>query len=148
MSTTKKASRAKPTPRPLNSASEITPGVFVGGWKDAAAFEGAKFCVLDEAPEDMPPATHIPIYDESTGRVNTKNLDRLAGGMRAAHDKGVPVLVFCGHGVRRAPLGGMWYLHRVEGLSIPSAYEKIRAVRPKIETAKEWIGDTADLERA
>ena len=103
---------AKPKPK---GPSEIAPGVFVGGWKDALRFEGARFCVLDEAPPDMPPATHIPIYDEATDRPNTKNLDRLAGAMHASKQKGEPVLVFCGHGIRRSPLGGAWYLRRGRG---------------------------------
>ena len=130
------------------SPSEIAPGVFVGGWNDAVRFEGARFCVLDEAPENMPPATHIPIYNEAADRADTKNLEKLAEAIGAARTKGEPVLVFCGHGVRRSPLGGAWYLHRAEGLSLDAAYERIRAVRPKVEQAREWVGDVSNLEHA
>ncbi|MGI0072156.1 MAG: dual specificity protein phosphatase family protein [Thermoplasmata archaeon] len=104
--------------------------------------------MLDDAPDDMPPATHLPIYTEDGDRPILPNLDRLAEGMRAARAKGEPVLVFCGHGVRRGPLGGAWYLHRVEGLSLDAAYERVRAVRPKIEHAREWIGNPGELEQA
>jgi protein-tyrosine phosphatase len=136
--------KTKPTPK---GPSEIAPGVFVGGWKDALGFEGARFCVLDEAPPDLPPATHVPIYDEATDRALTKNLDRLAEAMRASKEKGEPVLVFCGHGIRRSPLGGAWYLRRVEGLSLDEAYERVRTARPKIEGAKDWVGNASELER-
>jgi hypothetical protein len=128
--------------------SEFAPGVFVGGWNDALRFEGARFCVLDDRPEDMPPATHIRIYDESADRPIRENLDELARAMGAARSRGQPVLVFCGHGVRRSPLGAAWYLHRAEGLPLKEAYERIRAVRPKVEEAREWIGNAGELEQA
>jgi protein-tyrosine phosphatase len=145
MPTTKKGrgtTRSSKSPTP----SEIAPGVFVGGWKDAMKFEGARFCVLDEAPDDMPPATHIPIYDGATDGANRANLERLAKEMIAARAKGSRVLVFCGHGVRRSPLGGAWYLHRAEQLSLEQAYERIRSVRPQVETASEWLGTVDALE--
>jgi protein-tyrosine phosphatase len=141
---------AKRTPKPRGPSakgpSEIAPGVYIGGWADAERFEGTRFCVLDEAPEDMPEATHVPIYDESTDRARRSNLERLASSVRSARSRGEPVLIFCGHGVRRSPLGGAWYLHRADGLSLDAAYEKIRAVRPKVEHAREWIGHAGELE--
>jgi hypothetical protein len=128
--------------------SEIAPGVFVGGWNDALKFEGVRFCVLDDAPDDRPTSTHVRIYEESTDRANTADLDRLAAGVGAARKTGSPVLVFCGHGVRRSPLGGAWYLHKSEGISLDAAYDRIRAVRPKIEHARDWIGHPDNLEKA
>jgi protein-tyrosine phosphatase len=122
------------------SPQEIAPGVFLGGWKDAVQFSGPKFCVLDEAPDDMPPATHIPIYDEKKDAPDVANLDRVAAGLDAAHRAHQPVLVFCGHGIRRSPLAAAWYLHRYEKIPLDEAYARIRAVRPKVETADEWIG--------
>lgn len=139
----KKAARARPA-----SPAEIAPGVFVGGWKDAVTFDGDRFCVLDEAPDDMPPATHRPIYDESSDRPIVKNLDEVTSAMHRAHEKNRPVLVFCGHGVRRSPLAAAWYLHRYANLSLDEAYERVRAVRPRIETAKEWIGHPDELDRS
>ncbi len=143
MPTLKKSARPK-----SRSPSEIAPGVFVGGWKDAVGFHGARFCVLDEAPPDMPPATHIPIYDEGSDRADPQSLDRLAEAMRMAHSKGESVLVFCGHGVRRSPLGGVWYLRRTEGLSLDDAYARVQVARPKVEHAREWVGNSRELERA
>jgi protein-tyrosine phosphatase len=141
--------RRKPTPHaPTKSLSEISPGIYVGGWSEAAAFEGTKFCVLDEAPEGMPDSTHIPIYDESTGRADPKSLDRLAAGVSEAHAKGEPVLIFCGHGVRRSPLAAAWYLRRAQGITLTEAYERIRAVRPKVEPARAWLGNASELEQA
>jgi len=131
-----------------NGPSEIAPGVYVGGWNDALRFEGARFCVLDEAPEEMPAATHIPIYDARSGAAVRANLDRLAKEIGAARASGRPVLVFCGHGVRRSPLGGAWYLHRSERLPLDEAYDRIRAVRPKVETARTWIDDVTNLDSA
>jgi len=137
----------RPLRRP-KSPAEVAPGVFVGGWKDAVAFEGTRFCVLDEKPEDMPVATHIPIYDDRSGSAIRPNLDRLAREIAAARAEGQPVLVFCGHGIRRSPLGVAWYLHRSEKLPITEAFERVRAVRPKAEPPMAWMGDTASLEGA
>ncbi|HTT26407.1 MAG TPA: dual specificity protein phosphatase family protein [Thermoplasmata archaeon] len=141
-----RASRPSRPNRP--SPSEIAPGVYVGGWHDAGAFEGARFCVLDEAPAEMPKATHVPIYDEGTDRADVGKLDRLAEGMAKARARGEPVLVFCGHGVRRSPLGAVWYFHRAHGLSLDAAYDRVRAVRPQIEHARDWVGNADELEAA
>ena len=130
------------------SPSEIAPQVYVGNWEDAQQFDGARFCVLDEAPADMPKATHIPIYDESTDRADSKSLDRLAKAMQEAHAKGQPVLVFCHQGRYRSPLGAAWYLHRTEGLTLEKAFEKVRAARPKAKPASEWVGNYSELVRA
>ncbi len=139
-----------PTPRsasrPSPGPSEVAPGVFVGGWNDALEFDGARFCVLDEAPSDLPsPTTHIPIYDERTDGPIRANLERLAREMAAAHRAGRPVLVFCAHGIRRSPLGAAWYLHRAERLDLDAAYDRIRAVRPKVEPARSWMRDLRPL---
>ena len=140
---------ANPRPKPKpQSPSEVTPGVFVGGWKDAVAFHGARFCVLDEAPEGMPAARHLPFYRESADRADPKKLDLLVRAMSAARAEGQPVLVFCGHGVRRSPLGAAWYLHREEGLSLDEAYRRIKAVRPQVEHAREWLGNADELAKA
>jgi hypothetical protein len=128
--------------------SEIAAGVFVGGWNDAVGFEGTRFCVLDEAPKDMPPAVHVQIYEETGDRAKVQSLDRLAAAVGAAREKGDRVLVFCGHGVRRSPLAGAWFLRRTEGLTLDQAYERIRAVRPKVEHAREWVGNASELEMA
>jgi protein-tyrosine phosphatase len=133
-------------PRASNSPSEVSPGIFVGGWKDAVAFTGAKFCVLDEAPDEVPDAKHVPIYDAEKDRPLVANLDKLAESIAAAHRRAEPVLVFCGHGVRRSPLAAAWYLHRVEKLSLDDAYARIRKARPKIEEAREWIGNVDELD--
>jgi hypothetical protein len=146
MTAKKKLSGTKAKPS-AKGPSEIAPGIFVGGWNDALKFEGARFCVLDEEPKDMPPATHVPIYREQTDRPITENLDRVAEGIRIAHSKGEPVLVFCGHGVRRSPLAGAWYLHRSEGISLDDAYTRVQAVRPKVERAREWIGNSTELDK-
>lgn len=146
MPRTSRTTEKKASPRRPNGPSEIAPGVFVGGGNDALRFEGARFCVLDEAPSDMPAATHIPIYDERAGSALRPNLERLAKEIGSARALGRPVLVFCGHGVRRSPLGGAWYLHRSERLPLDAAYERIRAVRPKVEPARSWIVNVENLD--
>jgi hypothetical protein len=136
----------KPSSRSGSPApSEFSPGLFVGGQREAVGFEGARFCVLDEALDGGPSAKHVPVYDEAGDRPLVKNLERVVQGMRAAHERGEPVLVFCGHGVRRSPLAAAWYLHRVEGLPLDAAYARIRAVRPQVEEARDWIANTNDL---
>lgn len=116
----------------------MAPGVFVGGWKDATDFSGAKFCVLDEQPPDMPAAMHIPIYDESTDAPIPSNLNRLAAEILSARDRNEPVLVFCGHGIRRAPLGGAWYLHRSQEITLDEAFDRVIEVRPGVERVQTW----------
>lgn len=147
MSRASKGAGKKSKPRAA-TPSEFSPGIFVGGWKDAVRFQGSRFCVLDEAPADMPTATHVPIYDEGADRAIRENLDRLVRAMRKEHSVGNPVLVFCGHGVRRSPLAAAWYLRQTEGVSLGEAYHRIRSVRPRIEEAHEWIADTANLGRS
>ena len=144
---TKRARPSRPASR-ATTPSEFAPGVFVGNWEDAQRFEGARFCVLDEAPEDMPPATHVAIYAEATDTADPKALDRLAASMQRAHLKGEPVLVFCHQGRYRSPLGAAWYLHRTEGLSLDEAFERVRAARPVAKVASGWVGNYAELERA
>lgn len=139
------ATRKKGTKRSTDGPAEIAPGVYVGGWKDAVQFSGARFCVLDEAPPDMPKATHIQIYDEAGDRPIVENLDRLATEMKKARSRNEPVLVFCGHGIRRSPLGAAWYLHRAERLPLDDAYARVRAVRPKVEHVRDWVGHVEDL---
>ena len=141
----KSASHGRALRRP-KSPAEVAPGVFVGGWKDAAAFKGTRFCVLDERPEDMPPATHIPIYNDRSGSAIRANLDRLAREIAASRAQGNPVLVFCGHGIRRSPLGAAWYLHRSEKLPLTEAFQRVHAVRPGAEPPEEWMGNAASLE--
>jgi Dual specificity phosphatase, catalytic domain len=125
-------------PAPRTSPSEIAPGVFVGGWSDALGFSGTKFCVLDEAPPDMPPATHVAIYDGEKEQPIVENLDRLAGLVGAARSRNEPVLIFCGHGIRRSPLAGAWYLHRSEAIDLDAAFDRIASVRPHVEPVRKW----------
>jgi len=135
---TKSTARAS---RPKKTPSEIAPGVFVGGWKDAEKFEGARFCVLDELPESGAPADgHVVIYDEAKDAPIVANLDRLVSMAEKARNANRPVLIFCGHGIRRSPLAGAWYLHRHEGVSLDAAYERVRAARPKVEHVRDWVG--------
>ncbi len=128
--------------------SEIAPGVFLGNWDDALTFAGSRFCVLDEAPAEMPASTHVRIYDEEHDRADVESLDRIVSAMETARAKGRPVLVYCGHGVYRSPLAAAWFLKRTQGLTLDEAYERIAAVRPKAKPASKWLGNVSDLERA
>lgn len=144
---TARAKAAPPTKDRIRTKrpAEVAPGVFVGGWNDAVAFEGTRFCVLDEKPDKTPPARHIPIYDEASGSALRSNLDRLAREIGVARAAGQPVLVFCGHGIRRSPLAVAWYLHRSEELPLGAAFERVRAVRPRAEPPASWMGNAASL---
>jgi hypothetical protein len=144
--TTKSSARSR-TPKGKNSsASEIAPGIFVGGWKDAVGFEGTRICVLDEAPaEPLPAEAHLPIYDEGKDAPIRANLDRVVRLVESARAKQEPVLLFCGHGIRRGSLAGAWYLHVHDAISLDAAYERVRQVRPKIEHVKEWVGNWSSL---
>jgi protein-tyrosine phosphatase len=140
MTPSKPRPRTRAPPRTSNP-SEIAPGVYVGGWGDAVAFQGTRVCVLDETPEETLPAeVHLPIYDEKKDTPLRANLDRVVQLVEKARAKDEPVLLFCGHGVRRGPLAGAWYLHRHEGITLDAAYAKVKAVRPKVEHVKDWVG--------
>jgi protein tyrosine/serine phosphatase len=145
--TSPKKAKPRAAQRPKTGPSEFAPGVFVGGWNDATKFDGVRFCVLDEAPDDRPASKHFRIYEESSDRADPANLDRLAAEVGAARRTGAPVLIFCGHGIRRSPLGAAWYLRTAEGLTLDAAYDRIRSVRPKIEHARDWVGHADELER-
>jgi protein-tyrosine phosphatase len=138
---------SKKSQAPKKSPSEIAPGVFVGGWKDATVFQGQRFCVLDELPdEEVPAEAHRTIYDDKSDAPVRKGLDEVAEMVSRARAKGEPVLLFCGHGVRRSPLAGAWYLHRAEGITLDAAYNRIRAVRPQVEHVRQWVGHWETLE--
>ena len=143
------ASKKKPQTRATagtSKASEIAPGVYVGGWSDAEQFQGTRICVLDEAPDDrIPGDTLVPIYNEKQDRPIRENLDRVAKMVETARTAKQPVLLFCGHGIRRGSLAGAWYLHAHDGISLDAAYARVRAVRPKIQHVKEWVGDWKGL---
>src|SRR5690348_12189227 len=130
-----------------SGASEIEPGVFVGGWKDAETFVGSRFCVLDELPPEGAPAEgHVPIYDPTADAPLRANLDRLVRLVDDARKADRRVLLFCGHGVRRSPLAGAWYLHRHAKISLDEAYRRVGAVRSGVEPARSWIGRWKELE--
>jgi len=143
-----KPSRPRPKATAPDGPSEVAPGVFVGGWNDALTFTGTRFCVLDEPPDDLPAATHIPIYDADSGAARRANLDRLAREVSEARGRGEAVLIFCGHGVRRSPLGAAWYLHRAERLTLDQAFERVRAARPRAEPPSAWLGDPTSVQDA
>jgi protein-tyrosine phosphatase len=101
---------------------------------------------MDDPPEEgLPAEAHLPIYDPETGRPIRANLDRISGMVEAARRGHAPVLLFCGHGIRRGPLAGAWYLHRHEGIPLDEAYARIRAVRPRIEHVQQWVRDSQPL---
>jgi hypothetical protein len=142
---TKRTSAHKPKSEP----SEVSPGIFVGGLQDAAGFVGTRFCVLDERPaelDDLPGTTHVPVYDGASDSPVRENLDRLASLVKAAHDRKEPVLLFCGHGVRRSPLAVAWYLHRTQSISLDEAYARVAAERPGIQHVKEWASGWRTLD--
>jgi hypothetical protein len=64
--------------RKTRGPAEIAPGVFVGGWSDAVGFEGKRYCVLDEKPdEELPADEQLRIYDGERDEAIRPNLDRL-----------------------------------------------------------------------
>lgn len=128
------------------AAAEIAPGIFVGGWAEALTFDGTRICVLDEAPgTELPAEVHVPIYDPVEGRPIRANLDRVVALATEFRRRGDRVLFFCGHGQRRGPLAGAWFLHVVEGLDLDAAYRRIRAVRPRAESYRTWLPDASPL---
>jgi hypothetical protein len=131
---------------PGSTASEIAPGVYVGGWADSSGFRGARICVLDEPEAGLVADLHLAIHDASTHRPIRTNLEGVAAFVEAARERGEPVLIFCGHGVRRGPLAGAWYLHRSQGITLDEAYAKIQKVRPQAETARKWLREWKGLD--
>jgi hypothetical protein len=140
------SSDGNPRPSRGTGASEVAPGLFVGGVADARTFDGRKFSVRDEPPEEgLRCDAHLAVYDPDGDRPSRENLDRLyelVERVRGPHER---VLVFCGHGIRRGPLAAAWILHRRDGISLDDAYERIRRVRPGVETPDEWLSDLRPL---
>ena len=137
--------RTPKAPAPIGS--EIAPGIFVGGWRDAERFEGARICVLDDMPDEtLDGMAHVPVYREALDQPLRENLDRIVTMVEAARGRHEPVMLFCGHGVRRSPLAAAWYLHRHEGIPLAVAYERIESVRPQVERVELWVGDPSPLE--
>ncbi len=95
----------------------------------------------------MPAEAHHRVYDREQDVPDRAGLEVVVRLAKSARAQGKPVLLFCGHGIRRGPLAGAWYLHRVEGLSLEEAYARIRGVRPKVEHVKEWVGSWEGLAR-
>lgn len=83
---------------------------------------------------------HLPVYSEVEERPDRANLDRVTERIAAARARGEPVLVFCGHGVRRSPLAVAWFLHRTQGLTLDEAYARITAARPQVDHVRKWAG--------
>lgn len=142
-----------PAPPPIRSPTagpalptEIAPGVFVGGRAAAADFPGLRMCVLDAGEDAGVPSERLPVYDPEEERPIRENLERIATAVRDARSRGEPVLIFCGHGVRRSPLAAAWYLHRAEGISLGAAYDRIERVRPFIERPEQWLRGSGALE--
>ncbi len=130
-----------------SGASEVLPGLFVGGRADAARFRGVRIYVSeDPLDERWDVEAQLPVYDPTADAPNLPNLDRLADLIARNRAETRPVLVFCGHGIRRGPLGVAWYLHRREGMTLADAYARIREVRPGVEEAAEWLGHAEALE--
>jgi hypothetical protein len=144
----KRSRRPPPRTPATTAASGFAPGLFVGGWKDAESFSGAWFCVLDEAPDGWPPGTHFAIYDGEKDAPILENLDHVAQLMHAAASRHGKVIVYCARRVRRPPLAPAWYLHRYASLPLEEAYARVRAVRPQIEEATEWMDHWQVLESA
>ena len=135
--------------RPTGDASEIADGVFVGGWADAEGFEGIRICVVEELPTGPIPAEALlPVYDREHETPHWANLDRLVELAGEARARGDRVLFFCGHGLRRGALAGAWYLHRREGVPVAVAFDRVQAVRPRIERPRHWMGDPGELASA
>jgi len=136
-------SPARHHPGPETSgATEVAPGVYVGGAGDARGFGGRRVCVRDDPPAKTgPDDLHLPVFDVARGRANRANLDRIAALIEEGRASGQPVLVYCGFGQRRGPLAVAWYLARHERIDLEEAYRRIRKVRPEVETPREWISD-------
>lgn len=141
-------SKARAPSGKAHGPSKIAEGVYVGGWKDAVKFEGTRICVLDELSKgdaglcDL----HVPIFSDSEGRALRPNLDRVAHAAQSARAHGRAVLLFCGHGVRRGPLAGAWYLHVAEKIPLEAAFDRVESARRGIERPHEWIPDPSSLD--
>lgn len=127
--------------------SEVVPRLFVGGRPDAARFPGVRLSVLEDLGDPTPAEVRIPILVAEGGGADRHALDRVADVIERALRGDRPVLVYCGHGVRRSPLAVAWYLHRRRGLPLDAAYAALQAARPEVEPAVGWLSNWGDLVR-
>jgi protein-tyrosine phosphatase len=128
-------------------ASEVVPRLFVGGRADAPAFRGVRISVLEDLGDPTPAEVRIPILVAANGGADRRALDRAADVIAGALRGDQPVLVYCGHGVRRSPLAVAWFLHRRRGLSFDAAYAALQAQRPEVEPASGWLSNWRELVR-
>ena len=127
--------------------SEIAPGVFVGGARDATGFDGFRICVRDELEGSAPAEMRCPVLLPDGSGADRSHLERIALETARQRSAGRPVLIYCGQGSRRGPLAGAWYLRAAFGLSLHEAFRKIRSVRPQAEHPQEWLGNVKEILR-
>jgi hypothetical protein len=121
------------------NASRIVPGLYIGGWRDAATFAGFRISVLDPGERGVPCELQLAIFADGDDAALPARLDEVADRIARARAEGHPVLIFCGQGARRSVLATAWYLTRREGQPFAEAIAMIRRARPRAESPLTWL---------
>jgi hypothetical protein len=149
----------------LPSATELTPGFFIGTREDAEAL-GARVpddwaCISvteyrsrykrkEELPNEPDGSLDLPFMtDRPDGwHADRHKLDLIAETIWTRLLLGKRVLVHCIHAQERAPLVGAWYLAwSGEVPSLAGAYDVVMRRHPRTERRDKWLRDAVPRRR-
>lgn len=124
-------------------ATEVFPGLYVGGMEDARHFAGVTIAVHEDAKSAEASDYHFPFMEGLRGDegfvASRYMLEAVRHVARHYVKRGDPVLIHCGAGIERAPLAAVWYLHHWENMTVNAAYDLVCEKRPQVQRRKHWL---------
>ena len=85
----------------------------------------------------------IPILkgdDDEGVSADLEALERVAGVVRSARERGRRVYLHCGQGIERSPLAAAWVLWKLgECSSFDEAYREVKRLNPATQDRAVWI---------
>jgi len=135
-------------PVETGNATEIMPGVFLGGMTDARSFVGVRLCVRDEGPDYLidefcktiallipcPPGFPQPYC------FSKDKLEEAANFIKVQRREGKQILVHCMFGRDRSPMVVAWWMCKMgHALDLSEAYAFIQAKRPVVVDRQAWL---------
>lgn len=149
----------------LPSATELTPGFFIGTREDAEALGArvpddwaclsvteyrSRYKRKEELPREPDGSLDLPFMTDRPGgwHADRHKLDLIAETICSRLLLGKRVLVHCIHAQERAPLAGAWYLAwSGEAPSLAIAYDVVMRRHPRTERRDKWVRDAVPRRR-
>lgn len=78
-------------------------------------------------------------FNLSTPPFSMDVLNKIADIIEFRRQNRMKTIIHCGAGVERSPLVVAWWLYRIHGFDLDTAYKIIRVSRPMILDRREWI---------